>query len=127
VTRADDIAATFATRLAPKIAENFHADTYEVLRGTNRVADGYGGHTETPNVVSTGRCRLVPADRLGREGVRGDRVEAVSPYVAQLPKDADVLATDTLRINGRTFQIVDEPKRGGGFGLFTEVSLEERS
>lgn len=127
MTLADDIAAVLGTDVAPVIAEAFFPDTYEVLRGTNRVADGYGGYTETPNVASSGRCRLEPANRLGREGVRGDRVEAVSPYVAQLPKDADVRATDTLRINGREFAIVDEPKVGGGFGLFTEVSLEARS
>lgn len=126
MTLADDIAATLQQEAAPAIAEAFFADTYEVVRET-ATPDGYGGTTTTTGVIGTGRCRLVPADRLGREGVRGDRIEAGSPYVAQLPRGTDVRATDTLRINGRDFAIVDAPKTGGGFGLFTEVSLEERS
>ena len=126
MTLADEIAATLATEAAPAIIEAFFADTYQIVRDAS-VPDGSGGETVTPVVVATGRCRLVPADRLGREGVRGDRIEAASPYVAQLPKNAPVFASDTLRINGRDFAIVDAPKRGGGFGLFTEVSLEERT
>src|SRR5690606_32864034 len=41
-TPADDNAAIFREEAAPIIAEQFHADEYEIVR-VERVSDGYGG------------------------------------------------------------------------------------
>lgn len=124
MTAADDLTAVWA-EAADIIAENLHADTYEVVRATP-VSDNSGGTTLTDVVVETGRCRLTVANRLGGERASGDVVLAISLYVAQLPYESVVMETDRLRINGRVFQVTDV-KRGGLHGLFTEASLEERT
>lgn len=124
MTAADDLTAVWAS-VRPVFAENFHADTYAVVRTTS-TPDGSGGTTETGAVVETGRCALDVANRLGGERMSGGTVMAVSIYVAELPVDSIVAETDTLRVNGRTFAITDV-KRGGNHDLFTEVTLEERA
>lgn len=107
-------------------ADAFHADTYEVLRGVTLVSDGSGGNTAEPIAIESGRCSLTVANRLGGERVSGNTVIAVSIYVAKLPIDADVIETDTLRINGNREFAITDVKKGGIRGLFTEVTLEER-
>src|SRR5690606_10668339 len=109
---------------APIIAEQFHADEYELVR-VERVSDGYGGWTETETVVESGRCFL-DTSGAGREVVGGSVVEAISPYTAELPYDSAVSETDTLVINGRPFDITSVV-RGGDFAVFTEVWLEARA
>lgn len=123
-TPADDNAAIFREEAAPIIAEQFHADEYEIVR-VERVSDGYGGWTETETVVEAGRCFL-DTSGAGREVVGGSVVEAISPYTAELPYDSAVSETDTLVINGRPFDITSVV-RGGEFGMFAEVTLEERA
>lgn len=126
MTRADDLTARFAT-LRAKVAENFHPDAYEVVRVGDPVPDGIGGSIDPePEVVETGRCRLQLSGRQGTENVQGVVVVATSPYTADLPIDSVVEETDTLRVNGREFEVISVG-RGGGFDLFTAVGLEERS
>ncbi|MDQ3526077.1 MAG: hypothetical protein M3451_13635, partial [Chloroflexota bacterium] len=112
----------------PVFVDAFHGDTYEVLRGVTLVSDGSGGNTAEPIVVDgPRRCSLTVSNRLGGERVSGNTVISVSIYVAELPINANVTETDTLRINGnRTFEITDV-KTGGLHDLFTEVTLEERT
>lgn len=124
MTLADDLTQVWdAAR--PVFAESFHADTYELIRAV-RVPDGYGGSTTEPQVVESGRCALDVSNRLGDERVTGGVVTATANYTAELPIDADVKPDDTLRINGRTFEITDVGT-GGHHALFTVVSLEARS
>lgn len=123
-TPADDNAAIFREEAAPIIAEQFHADEYEIVR-VERVSDGYGGWTETETVIESGRCFL-DTSGAGREVVGGSVVEAISPYTAELPYDSAVSETDTLVINGRPFSITSVV-RGGDFAVFTEVWLEARA
>ncbi len=125
MTLADELTLVWA-QAAEELADAFHADTYEVFRGVTLVSDGSGGNTAEPIAIESGRCSLTVSNRLGGERVSGNIVIAVSIYVAELPIDANVKETDTLRINGnRTFEITDV-KRGGLNGMFTEVTLEER-
>lgn len=124
-TEADEIARIFREEAAPVIAEHFHADTCEILRGSTRVPDGRGGYTQVPNVIATVRCRLDATQRVGTEGTSGSRVLSVSSYSVELPYDTDVRPTDELRINGRKFAVTDA-KRGGEQDLFLVVGVEER-
>ena len=129
MTRADEIALRFSS-LRAKLAENFHPDHYEIVRVENDgvpVADGYGGYIDPePEVVETGGCRLHLGGQQGTQAVRGGIPTGASSYTAELPIDSVVDEEDTLRINGRTFEIVAPPKRGGNDGLFTICELEER-
>ncbi len=125
MTLADELTLVW-NEARPVFADAFHGDTYEVLRGVTLVSDGSGGNTAEPIAIESGRCSLTVSNRLGGERVSGNIVIAVSIYVAELPIDADVTETDTLRINGnRAFEITDV-KTGGLHDLFTEVTLEER-
>lgn len=141
MTLADELTAVWDS-VRPIFAESFHADTYQVVRMV-ATPDGYGGTTETPEIVESGRCVLTVAARLGGERLSGDVIVPVSVYTAELPIDSDVREADTLRINvaaygtglygasayddaGRTFEITDV-KRGGRHDLFTQVELEERA
>ena len=126
MTAADDLAAVW-DEVRPIFAENFHADTYEVIR-TTQVPDGYGGTTQTEVVVEGPlRCRLDIGGQQGGEAITGSVPVGMASYSAELPIDSVVSESDTLRINGRTFEVVAKPKRGGNHDLFTEVELEERS
>jgi hypothetical protein len=100
-------------------------DTCQIERGTIPVSDGAGGSTNAPNVVATHVCKLSVAQRLGTEAGT-DHVSAASGYVARLPLDADVRATDTLLVNGREFAVTGV-KRGGQWATSLLVELEERS
>lgn len=125
MTAADDLTPTWAEMRAI-LAEQFHADHYQVMR-REEVPDGYGGTTMgEPEPVETGRCTLDLTGRLGSENIRGGVPTAVSTYTAELPIDSIVEETDTLDINGRTFEVVSVA-RGGAHDLFTTVGLEERS
>lgn len=126
MTLADELTLVW-DEVRPVFADAFHADTYEVLRGVTLVSDGSGGNTAEPIVVDgPKRCDFTLENRFVGERVSGNTVIAVSIYVAELPINANVTETDTLRINGnRDFEITDV-KKGGLHGLFTEVTLEER-
>lgn len=126
VNRADAFAAKIAS-LGPKLSAKFHADEYAVIR-PEPVTDGSGGTTVDPDPIpkESGRCMLSARSTQGREGVSGAAVEAVSEYTATLPLASIVQASDTLVINGRTFNVVSPPKRAGKHALFTRVELEER-
>jgi SPP1 family predicted phage head-tail adaptor len=67
------------------------------------VPDGMGGHTETPS-TETYACRIAPTS--GRELEVAARVTSAVTFTVTLPYDADVVASDELTVNGRTFQIV---------------------
>lgn len=125
-TTADELAAVFADA-AETLAEAFHPDTCQILRGTERVPDGYGGWTEVPAEHGEPfRCRLDTTQRIGTEGASGARVLAISSYSVEVPVDADIRPTDRLRVNGREFEVTD-PKRGGHHELFAVIGVEERS
>ncbi len=125
MTLADELTLVWA-QAAEELADAFHADTYEVFRGVTLVSDGSGGNTAEPRFIESKRCDFTLENRFVGERVSGNTVIAVSIYVAELPIDANVKETDTLRINGnRTFEITDV-KTGGLHDLFTEVTLEER-
>jgi hypothetical protein len=124
MTAADDLTPTWAEMRAV-LAENFHADTYEIVRTVN-VPDGYGGTTTTSESVETGRCTLSPGGTQGRETVTGGVPMAVGSYSAELSLiDTVADETDTVIINGRTFEII-KVWLGGVHDLFPILALEER-
>lgn len=135
MTLADELTAVW-DGVRPVFADAFHPDSYQVVRNVP-VSDGSGGTTDTPTVVETGRCSLEPSNRMGDERLSGDVVVAQSSYIAELSpapigaapatKYSIVKATDTLEINGRTFQITTKPRSGGNHGMFTLCDLEERT
>ena len=67
------------------------------------VPDGMGGHTETPS-TETYACRIAPTS--GRELEVAARVTSAVTFTVTLPYDADVVASDELTANGRTFNVV---------------------
>lgn len=122
-TTADDIAAIFREEAAPIFAEYFHADRYELVE-YQAVDDGYGGSTTGPVTVESGRCSLDMANTQGGETVQSDIGLAESSYTVEMPLTSVVTVHHTLKINGRTFDVVDV-KRDGKFGMFTMVACEE--
>lgn len=120
---ADEIAQAFQDA-APEFAENFHPDTYDVIRMMS-VPDGSGGSTTQPVAIESGRCRLDVTTR-GAERASGALIVAVSSYEAELPRSVDLTATDTLVVNGREFAVIDI-RRGGELDMFTIAGLEERT
>jgi hypothetical protein len=125
-TLADEIAAVFREEAAPAIADAFHADTCEILRSSERVKDGMGGYTEEPSVIRTVRCRLDGDTRTSRESATGAVIVSAGSYTVELPYDVDINATDHIRIDGRTFEVID-PRKGGAQDLFRVIGVEERS
>ena len=125
MTTADELTPQWAAMRAV-LSDAFHADSYAIVRvDPDPVPDGYGGYIDPePETVETGRCSLELTGR-GSEGVRGTVVVATSPYTAELPIDSVIEETDTLTINGRSFDVVSVA-RGGSHDLFTTVGLEER-
>jgi len=67
------------------------------------VSDGMGGQTPSESTTSYA-CRLAPTS--GRELEVAARVTSAVTFTVTLPYDADVVASDELTVNGRTFQIV---------------------
>lgn len=124
MTTADRIAAKFASA-RPKFADAFHADHYEIQRMT-LVPDGYGGYVEEMAVVESGRCAL-DAVQGGTVAIAGTVMTASGRYVAEMPIETSLVANDVVFINGRKFAVMEDPKRGGEMGLFTQVALEARS
>jgi len=124
VTTADDLTPVWQEARGI-FADAFHADTYEIVR-TVETPDDSGGATVTDAVVETGRCVLAVSGVGGGEALAGGVVTAISRYTAELPYESDVTEADTLRINGRRFEVLDA-KRGGEHDLFTVVELEERT
>lgn len=123
--RADAIAARFQAA-APKLADAFHADAYEIVR-VERVPDGSGGYTDEPVVIESGYCALDVARFRGTERLAGgDVVTSIATYTVELPTVTMLTAADTLAIGGRVFNVIDV-KQGGEMGLFTEATVEERT
>ena len=67
------------------------------------VSDGMGGQTPD-ELTTTYACRL--ASTSGRELEVAARVTSAVTFTITLPHDADVVASDELTVNGRTFKIV---------------------
>jgi hypothetical protein len=132
-TEADEIAQAFR-EAAGELAGYFHPDTCQLMRvpvdaegKPIKTPDGYGGWTEAPAPHGAPfRCRLDADQRIGSEGIAGSVVLSVSSYTVEMPYDTDVQATDTLQVNGRTFEVTD-PKRGGKQDMFLVVGVEERT
>lgn len=122
-TTADDIAAIFREEAAPIFAEHFHADRYELVEVVT-TDDGWGGSTTEETVVESGRCALDMTSMKGGETVRDDIGLVETAYTAELPRTSIATPSHTLKINGRTFDVVDV-KRDGNFGMFTMVACEE--
>ena len=68
-----------------------------------RVPDGMGGYTTTSSTASYS-CRIAPTS--GNELELASRLTSAVTFTVTLPYDADVVASDELTVNGRTFQIV---------------------
>ncbi len=121
--RADRIMAKLAAARS-KFAGAFHPDAYSLIRRVE-TQDAEGGTTVVDSTVESGRCRLTVSQQMGGERTSGGiAVMSESRLTAELPIESLVTESDTLQINGRTFSISDV-NRGGGFGLFTVVDLEE--
>ena len=67
------------------------------------VSDGMGGQTPSESTTSYA-CRLAPTS--GRELEVAARVTSAVTFTVTLPYDADVVASDELTVNGRTFNVV---------------------
>ena len=128
--RAERFAAKMQ-RLAPRIADRFHADYYELL-DNDETEDEFGGRTVVETVIESGRCWLKVAGTQGTEGAPWDIVTTTGPYVATLPLDTIAEAHHRIRITAaitgetREFAITAPPRRGGGLELFTRLTLELR-
>ncbi|HEU0163628.1 MAG TPA: hypothetical protein VFQ54_01215 [Thermomicrobiales bacterium] len=105
------------------LADAFHTDTYEIWRPTD-ASNGRGGNAKTLAQIESGDCVLrVDTNRSGQR-VSSDLVVTTTAYVAELPIASMLMTTDTLKVNGRTFDVQDV-KRGGEWGLFTQVQMVE--
>jgi len=107
-----------------KLEDKLFADEY-VLEGMVPVDDGYGGRVMTRVEIERDRCKLEVSGRLGGPIVRDGVVVEVAPMRALLPYDSQIEPTHELTINGRAMRVLDV-RRGGEWGLFTEVEIEER-
>lgn len=123
MTTADRIAQKFHD-VRPTFADAFHADQYSIVRMV-KTPDGYGGYTEVPETVESGRCSLDEVQG-GTVEIAGTVMTASGVYTVELPIDTDLAADDTLTVNGREFTVMEDPKRGGEWALFTHVTVEER-
>ena len=106
-------------------ADAFHTDVYQIVR-SEQVEDGYGGSSFTENVVEEGRCVLEVRNIMGgeRQTAGGSLMTTVSRYSVTMPIASVVKTDDTLIVNGRRFDVKDV-KRGGDWGLFANVDVEE--
>lgn len=120
----DDITAAW-NEARPILADAFHPDDYEIERMV-RVPDGYGGHTNQPQTVESGKCSLTAATRVGAEGAQGSVTVSVSNYTVELPIESTLVASDTLYVNGRKFNVIDV-LQGGDHEIFVTANVEEVS
>lgn len=120
-----DLAAIVATgrQIAAQAREG--ADTYEILRGSNRTPDGAGGYTETPIVAESGGCILTAGATRPLEQIEADKVAGSVPYfVRNMPAESSVTAQDTIRIGGRIFEVVGVLKPVAALVAITAVCQE---
>lgn len=115
---------------AKPIAASARTDAYEILRGTNRVADDSGGYTETPAVAEAGYCNLTAGAVRPEERQIADRAGSQSPYVARnMPAESIVTAQDTIRfggVGGRVFEVIGVAQTEA-LRVVTTAVLEERT
>ena len=124
MSKADAIALKFQAARA-KLEDATFPDTYTIRR-TQLVDDGYGGYTPAEVDAETGRCMLQIAGVTGGPDENGTIVLTRSPMTAKLPYGSSITDNDALEINGRAMNVLDV-RRGGEWGLFTEVDVEEVS
>lgn len=125
MSKADAIALKFQAARG-KLMEATFPDTY-VIRRVTQVDDGYGGYTDVvTDVEPGGRCMLQIAGMSGGPNENGTIVLTRSPMTAKLPYTSTITDDDTIVINNRAMNVLDV-RRGGEWGLFTEVDVEEVS
>lgn len=138
MTPADRLAAKFRDRVAPKLVRTFGADTFVVMRSTNKVKDGRGGEKAgTPTVVTqpaylvngedlSNRCRLYTVNRDDAERIAGEQVVGRSRYAIDLPPTADVRKTDTIVVNGTRSFAIAAIQQPGNIGVSLTLAVEDR-
>ena len=123
-TPADELVAIFDDAEA-ELVDALFADTYRIVRMTD-VPDGYGGTTPTETYPETGRCLLQRTQMRGGEAANGYIVLSRADYIAQLPSNTTLLATDILEVNTTRYNVITV-KQGGNVGVFTTAELEVTS
>ncbi len=88
-----------------KAVQNTAMPDTAIIYRAGTAADGMGGITETWTATGTVSCRLdmMPMDR--REAVTGGQIVSKSRWFVTMPGTADVLASDRIEINNRTFEV----------------------
>lgn len=121
---AETIAAKFRDVAGPKIAAAFHADDYEIYR-VDKVRNQYGELVDTPVLVESGTCLLQRSQTQGGERVIDAVVLTQSDYTVEISDPESVLSTsNVLKVNGRTFDVIDV-QREGKAGMFTYAAVNE--
>jgi hypothetical protein len=96
-----------AVAIGRQVTAQYRPDTYQIVRGTVAIPDSAGGYTATPAVVESGGCVLTAGAIRPAEQAIADRAGATVTYtVRNMPHDTTLLASDTLTINGRTFEVL---------------------
>jgi hypothetical protein len=58
-------------------------------------------------VVESGGCVLAAGVRMPEERALADQVRATTPYVLRnMPWNTSLIASDTVTVNGRTFEVI---------------------
>jgi hypothetical protein len=97
-------------------------DDYEVKRPVR--VPGPRGATEVPTTVEAGVGRLNESGLRPTEQEMARRLGWSAAYTVDLPIDTSLTPTDTLIVNGRTFQVGGVLK-GGKQGLFATAVVQE--
>lgn len=115
-----------AVAIGRQVAAQFRVDTYDVIRPA-RTPDDAGGWTETPGVVESGGCVLTAGATRPDERAIAERSQSASPYVIRnIRHDTILKASDTVKIAGRTFEILGVLRAEGANVAVTAVA-EERT
>ena len=120
----DDITAAWDDA-RPILADAFHPDSYSIVRMA-RTSDGFGGHTNVPAVVESGKCSLDASARIGAEGASGPLTLSITSYTVELPIESTLEASDTLYVNTRKFNVTSVLK-GDDHEVFVTAEVEEAS
>lgn len=114
-----------AVAIGRRVAADYRIDAYQVVRAT-RTPDNEGGWTEAPAVVESGTAVLTAGATRPDERALADKVQAVTPYVLRnMPYTTTITASDTVTVNGRTFEVIGV-LRAEAVNVAVTAVLEER-
>lgn len=119
---ADKIAQKFQ-EAAPKFADAFHADSYELYTVTT-VRNEYGESVASEVLVESGYCALVTVNRISGRRVESGIVFTETAYQVEILPPTAITTNHRIHINDRAFEVSDV-QRGGEMDMFVIAALEE--